>query len=203
MTPAPSKWLFVSIVGTATAQAEEAWRLRLTGVSATSLSGGSFGNDFGYGLGVEYRPTERFGVELIAVDVDVESEVEFEFGPISSSITSSVGIQPILFGVNFHLTSSERFDFYLGPLVGHAKVEDLRTTISGDFGEAEVDQIPLDDAFVFGGRLGFDLAFGSGSSFLTGGASYLRVPLDVTGEEEAEAGDLDAVVFQLGVGFRF
>jgi outer membrane protein W len=197
----------------APAAAENAWQLKLSGVSAQSTAGGGSNSSLGGGLALEYRATPRIGVELGALTTDFESETSIDFFEVSIVTESDLRITPLLARLNVHLTPGRRADLYLGPVAGYVLMSDLtqRFTVPGLELEAiGVDfEIPTEDQFTWGAHVGLDVRLGRGNSFLTAGATYLDLPLEVQAigipEEAVEtiSTDFDPLVVHLGYSYRF
>jgi outer membrane protein W len=210
--------LVPALAAGATAQAadDEAWRLKLSGAHAVSTAGGIPQGSLGGGLGLEYRATPRVGVELGGLSAEMEDETEFDFLFAEIDIETAVRITPVLARLNVHLTPGRRADLYLGPVAGYVAMSDLtwrvRTSAFGDPPEVEQVRFPTEDQFTWGAHLGLDVRLGDGGSFLTAGATYLDLPVEVRfpgdddppdEEELGIRGDLDPLVFHLGYAYSF
>ncbi len=195
---------------------DEAWRLKFSGIHAFSTAGGLPDGSFGAGLGLEYRATPRVGVELGGLSAEMEDETEFDFFVAEIDIETAVRITPVLARLNLHLTPGRRADFYLGPVAGYVAMSDLtsrvRTSAFGDPPVVEELRFPTEDQFTWGAHLGLDVRLGNGGSFLTAGATYLGLPveLDLRGDDDPPdeeelriRGDLDPLVFHLGYAYSF
>lgn len=189
------------------AAGEGPWRLRLTAVSAQSTKGGGSNGSLGFGLGVEYRLSPRIGVEVEGLRSNVGSKEEFDiFGMATITAETEVDATPLLARLDVHLTPGRRADLYLGPVGGYVLMSDLTLRLRGEAGgEEQVFEQRIDtrDELAWGAHLGLDVRFGGGSSFLTMGATFLKLPLTIRDEEGTQQGDLDPLIFHLGYGWRF
>jgi outer membrane protein W len=195
---------------------EERWHLRFSALGAQSTSGVDTDPVPGFGLGLEYRVTPRIGIELGGLTVEPEAEERINLFIADFTLESSYRITPVLARVNFHFTPEGPVDFYAGPVAGYVDVSDvtLRLRVRGPFGD-DSDEVELgaDDELAWGAAVGLDVPIGGGRSFVTLGATYLRLPLDVdlaidNGEEDPQEefevlGDPDPLVVHLGYGLRF
>jgi hypothetical protein len=193
----------------------ETWRLKISGVHAFSTTGGIPEGSFGGGLGLEYRATPRFGVELGGLSAEMEDDTEFDFFIAEVDLETAVRMTPILARLNVHLTPGRRADLYLGPVAGYVAMSDLtlrvRTSVFGDPPVVEEARFPTEDQFTWGAHLGLDVRLGDGGSSLTAGATYLDLPVEfdlrgeepVEGEEVALRGDLDPLVLHFGYAYSF
>lgn len=199
------------------AAADDAWQLEIYGVSAQSTAGSGSDGSPGAGLGLRYRVTPRIGVALAALTGEVEGlDVEFFLPHID--FATEVRMTPILARLDLHLTPGRRADLYLGPVAGHVSLSDVTAQRTGQTdppGSLET-RTPTKDQFTWGAHVGLDVRLGGGKSFLTAGATYLDLPLELdnpVGVQTLEGdtsliplpvgGDLDPLIFRLGYAYRF
>jgi len=200
------------------AAADDAWQLKIYGVSAQSTAGSGSDGPLGVGLGLEYRATPRIGVELAGMTGEVDG-LDIEFSLPGLIFETEARMTPILARLDLHLTPGRRADLYLGPVAGHVSIGDVtvrsrgRTDLSVVSGES---RIRTEDQFAWGAHVGLDVRLGDGDSFLTAGATYLDLPLELDlpfdgptleGETDLVAlpagGDLDPLIVHLGYSYRF
>jgi outer membrane protein W len=211
----PLLTLFFALAGTAApAAAEDAWQLKLSGISAQSTAGGGPNSSLGGGLALEYRATPRFGVELGGLTTAFESEAGLDFFGGVFGAESSFRMTPILTRLNVHLTPDRRADLYFGPVAGYVLMSDLTLRVALPFlgvGAVDEQRHPAEDQFTWGAHLGLDVRLGGGSSYLTAGATYLALPVELRIfllEGDAARtfpirSDLDPLVFHFGYAYRF
>jgi outer membrane protein W len=150
----------------------------------TTLPGGntSIETNDGYGFYVDYerRIVPWFGLDTQILWASPAVDTSGANGTTSNSLAVWTGS----FGTNFHFFGRSRFDLYLGL-----------------FGSYTAFNEGLDDAWGYGGVLGFDIALTkSGLALLTG------VRYSQTGTQEIATGSdvpYDPLVYQLGLGWRF
>jgi outer membrane protein W len=193
--------------GSARAAEENGWQVKLTGVSAQSTAGGGSNGSLGAGLGLEYRATPRVGVELAVLSTQVDDEIQFDFFDVAQlSIRSRLRVTPMLGKLDFHLTPSHRVDLVVGPIVGWVRYGDLETRVSGPEGSVLTDRVATKAGFAWGAHLGIDIPLGSRGLLFTAGATYLKArvePRDGSAESGAPKLDLDPLLLQAGLGYRF
>lgn len=212
----PMLTLLLALLGAAApAAAEETWQLRVSGISAQSTAGGGPESSLGGGLGLEYRATPRVGVELGGLTAEFDEETRFDFFGVVFSTESEIRMTPLLARLNLYLTPGRRAELYGGPVAGWVSMSDLtlrsRIDIPGEPTENFEERIPADDQFAWGGHLGMDLRLGGGRSYLTAGATWLDLPIELhfpfgtldDSTIEGDSGDLDPLVFHFGYSHRF
>jgi len=196
---------FAAVSGAAAAT-EGKWQLKLSGVAAQSTSGGSQDSSFGSGLGLEYRASPRFSVELAAMTSVLRSREDFDVFEERIVVEESLRTTPMLARLNVHLTPGRRTDVYAGPVFGLMRYGDFELKVRGS-GFAERVNLRTEDSFAWGAHVGIDLPLGDGGLFFTGGATYLRAKLKLDFSDPVEdgdpEGDLDPLFVQAGLGYRF
>lgn len=167
----------------------------------------TFAGGDGAGLALERRLSERFGVELGLMVMDLEGRLMFDlaspvagggFGDalwgMNQGEVSSVSLTA---GLNYHPLLHRRTDVYLGPFVGLVRLDGV--TIS-DLGESF--RLDFGDEMVYGVRLGLDVPLRSGGQWaLTAGLRWMRLAV-----EEPAVGtalDVDPLIASVGLAFRF
>lgn len=196
------------------AQAQDSrWHLRLRGVLVNGdqafsvddpsgdrvLAGGNAAP--GAGIAVEYRLSERLGVEVGSVFAKVP---DFDWEASGSSSRTEIGEGPSIraatASLNLHLTPESRFDLYVAP-----------TVASVDYGDFELDladgtvHFEADGGVAWGGTIGFDVGLGVGSWSFNAAATYLSSDMEVTerGSSDTVVVPYDPLMVQLGATFAF
>jgi outer membrane protein W len=202
------------LAGAAPAAAEDSWQLKFSGVSAQSTAGGGSNGALGGGLALEYRATPRIGVELGGLTTGYEDEISLGLFGAPLLVESEFRMTPILARLNVHLTPDRRVDLYAGPVAGYVLMSDLtyRIRIPG----LELDSIvietefPTEDQFTWGAHAGFDVRVGGGNSFLSAGATWLDLPLEIEfppfgipENPDSFSADFDPLVVHVGYSYRF
>ena len=175
----------------AQAQDEYNWKVFIAGAYVDPLSDSSVGGDevslsseFGYELGVEWRPVNRLGFELAYLDVNQDID-------INGITVGDIDFKPWNFTLNFHVINRSAFNWYIGPTVSFV---DWGDADFGSQGTAEVDS-----ETTYGASTG--LTIGLGDTFaLQFGVRWLdSTAEDSTGDEV----DSDPLFAEVGVAFRF
>ncbi len=122
---------------------ESRWQLRLRGLlvdggetftvddsSGTQvLAGGNA--ELGVGVAIEYRISNRFGVELGAAVAGVpDYEGDHESSDGKTAIGEGPSFAPVTASFNLHLTPGRRFDFYIAPTVAFVSYGDFDLDLS-------------------------------------------------------------------------
>lgn len=165
---------------------------------------------FGFFVGYEHYFSDLLGLEVTALRSDLDVNVTatgtvrlidqvsgqvIAVDSISDSVGGSTDVTPVTFGLNFHFGSGVA-DWYAGPFVGYALFGDL------DFGDG--DSSGLDDDFTFGAGAGVDVPFGSSGWMFNGAVRYYKLTAKASdGDGTNDELDLDPLVVQAGVGYRF
>jgi outer membrane protein W len=138
----------------------------------------------GWGGFIDY---ERRLIPWLGIDFEVlYAQPDFEATPAGGpTTTQSVTVWTGNVGVNFHLFARSRFDLYLGAFAGYT-----------DFDAA------VDNAFGYGGVLGFDIGLTKSGLALITGVRYSQTDADVTGTAGASV-PYNPLVYQIGLGWRF
>ena len=90
------------------------------------------------------------------------------------------------FGTNFHFFGRSRFDLYLGL-----------------FGSYTAFSETLDNAWGYGGVLGFDIALTKSGLALLTGVRYSQTGTNYVVSGTSTSVDFDPLTYQLGLGWRF
>ena len=152
------------------------------GDTTTLPNGSAVDTNDGYGFYVDYerRLAPWFGLDTQILWATPAIDTSGANGTTSNSLAVWTGS----FGTNFHFFGRSRFDLYLG--------------IFGSYTAFSED---LDNAWGYGGVLGFDIALTKSGLALMTGVRYSQ-----TGTQEITSGtdvQYDPLVYQLGLGWRF
>ena len=181
---------------------------------------------FGLYLGVEYLFHERYGVEVGASWAELEQSAVLNLFLASVDTRAELAVKPVTVAFNFHLTPQSRYDFYVAPKIGWAFFDDLeiRTEIDlGGFGgfnfpgvllggfnltvlppgvAPTTTRLAIEDQFLFGLRLGFDVPFGDSSWSFASSVDYTDLDLELEIAQGASVG-LDPLQVGVGVAYTF
>jgi len=208
----PALTLLLALAASAAAPAaagDDSWRLKVSGVSAQSTAGGGSDSSLGGALALEYRATPRIGVELGGLRTEFEKEASVQLFTTDFVSELDFRMTPILARLNVHLTPGRRADLYVGPVAGYVLMSDVSHRYRpGPLVDDIPFVMPAEDRFAWGAHAGLDVQLGRGSSYLTAGATYLDLPLEVRvpdsiGPDGRFSGDFDPLVVHLGYGYRF
>jgi len=174
------------------------WTLRFHGALVdSSVSGSSSVTDGvitdvdvggGFGIGAEYRFSNRLGFQMSALfaGLDIGSRT----GPAGVE-TFEMGMAPFTFGLPIHLTPGSRADLFIEPTISIVSYFDVETTVGGGSVGTNVD-VSSDTAP--GAALCLDLPLGEGRWALSTGVRYMKT--------EAENADIDPIIVTIGAAFR-
>lgn len=157
-----------------------------------------FGSEPGVYLGAEFRLNDRFGIEAGVGWFELEERSNF-FG---TEFTESLTVIPVAVALNIHLTRQKRYDLYVAPKIGWAFFDDFELTqVNVFFPEGFTTEIPTEDQFIFGLRLGFDFPFGQSSWGFSSSIDYTDIDFefDVSGFTDG----LDPLSVGAGVAYSF
>jgi outer membrane protein W len=168
------------------------WKLFVGGAYVTPLSDNDVGgatieasSEFGYELGVEWKPSDRFGFEVAYLDATHDVEVDgFKAGEID--------FKPWNFTMNFHIIDRNAFNWYIGPTVTYVDWGDVEAVGGGSES--------IDSETSYGVSTG--LAIGLGQSLaLQFGLRYL----DASAESSVDGSefDVDPLFANVSLAFRF
>jgi len=176
----------------AQAQDEYNWKVFLSGayvdpLSDTEIDGAdvNLSSEFGYEVGVEWRPVNRLGFELAYLDVTQDVEIDGDtFGEID--------FNPMNLTLNFHVINRNAFNWYIGPTISFVDWGDLEVP-----GQGSAD---VDSETTYGASTG--LTIGLGETFaLQFGVRWLTSTAE-SSELDDEV-DVDPLFATIGVAFRF
>jgi outer membrane protein W len=154
------------------------------GGNPTTIGSATFETNDGYGFYTDY---ERRIVPWFGLDTQVLWASPAIDTSVSGGTTSnSVGVWTGSFGPNFHFFGRSRFDLYLGV-----------------FGSYTAFSETLDNAWGYGGVLGFDIALTKTGLALLTGVRYAKTGTNYVVSGTSTSVDFDPLTYQLGLGFRF
>ncbi|HEV8630582.1 MAG TPA: outer membrane beta-barrel protein [Thermoanaerobaculia bacterium] len=190
-------------VGSEPASAEGGrWQLRMSGLATSSTTGFGFDPRAGIGIGLGYRLSSRIGIEIEGLTTEVQQ------GGLATE--SSFRMTPLLAHLDVHFTPGHAVDFHAGAVVGYVGVGEVTTrrNIAWPLGtDTRLTRARPDDEIAWGLSLGLDVPIGGRGSFLAFGATYLDLPLEVSGEAldggVERLGDFDPLIAHVGYGVRF
>ena len=165
------------------------------GVGADWAQG--FNSDIGGELDLEYHPTRLIGLEIGALAGGVDAHRKMT--PVVPNAVTDVerdglGVTMAHFALNFHFRGWSGVDFFMGPVVAWADVDDADFGLQGQWDGGS------DTAF--GAQLGLDIPLSrAGAWSLNAGIRYLEASFDddpVTGEVT-----MNPVIANLGLSFGF
>jgi hypothetical protein len=194
--------------------ADRRWTLRLeggvyqsSGDAATWTQDGAAGPETarleltdgsGFGAGLEYRVTRRFGLDVSVMFGSYGSD--FRVDTATGSLLDSEDIDTSLhtLGVNYHFRPEHRWDIYVGGFVAMAAYDGVIYLSE----PGRRDKLTWDDDIGFGARLGVDAPFRAGSPWV--GTAQLRFLATILESEFAGRDlDLDPLIATVGIGRRW
>ncbi len=195
---------------------EESWHLRVFAagfdpdISETIVNDGGDdihiggGSDLGIGAALEYRFTDRFGVEIGIMQGTPEVSLSADipgFGQIA--VVDTMNTVVVSGDVLVHLTpASPTLDLYLGAGIANVSYGDLR------FEVADLDSfdVVVDDDLTWSVRVGVDIGFGQDSNWAAvGGLRYIFSDLDLrqTDPPTSDTVSVGADLFNFTVGLAY
>lgn len=202
------------------AAADDAWRLAVSGFAVQSTVDGGPSGSIGYGLGLGYRLTRRIGVAIDVATGEIDEEAEFRFLQPTYYAEKEIRMTPALARLDLHLTPGRRVDLYLGPVAGHVWMGDVTVRVRNRNpplpGQRSEGRIGVEDQLTWGAHVGVDVRLGDSGSYLTAGATWLELPLELELPDLGPAegplleilflpigDDVDPLFLHLGVAYRF
>ncbi len=180
------------------------------GTTLTAEGSGKIEADsaFGLCLDFEHRLSQRLGInvsvmrsrhqielsgrETTRITDDATGSVLFEDTENVSMKSERGDVTPFLVGPNFHFGPSAKLDLYAGPFVGFVVYDDV---------EFQGERLGIDEDFAYGATVGVDIPFSQKLAF-SGAARYM-VSEAKPNEPDSQTLDMDSLVLQFGIGYRF
>lgn len=162
----------------------------------------------GFGLDLEYRFNDLFGLDFAIMRSDHDIELSgTETVRITDDATNAtllestqtlsaqagVDMTPLLVGTNFHFGSGEKVDLYAGPFVGWVFFDSVAF---------QGDRIDVKNDFAYGATVGLDVPFGEGGMNFSGAVRYMIASAEPD-EPGATSLDVDPWIVLVGLGYRF
>jgi outer membrane protein W len=177
------------------------WTLRFHGAivessggGTTSFAGGAVSrieSGGGLGIGLEYRLSERFGLEFstLLAGLEIGMRASARLGTFESFEMSVV---PLTFGLPIHFDTGERVDLFIAPTLSIVHYTDIRSSVDWFGMESTVS---VDNDLGIGAALGLDVPFGKGKWAFSTGLRYIKT--------QAEKTDVDPLIVTVGLAYRF
>jgi outer membrane protein W len=194
------------------AAAADGWKLRLQAawsspqgdfreVDDDEVITAEFNSSFGFGLQIERMVSSRIGIEFGVLWSEPDVEVVIEEPPIRLGLESPFRITPVILGVNYHLGSGGKTDFYIGPALAWVFYDDV-VLDDPDFGR---ETLTVDDDYAWGATLGLDVNLTeTGKWAFNGEIRWMKGSTDFKNPEgESRSVDVDPLYVTLGVTYRF
>ncbi len=150
----------------------------------------------GVGLNVEYRANDRIGIEGGLLYWELDSMLSFDSATEWLMAGDSTNVLTITAGLNFHLTPNQKVDFYIGPYIGMALIDNASFALGGSVGTVSGN---TDDEFVWGGQIGLDIPFGGSGWAFHLGARYMDLGVGGDGVDL----DIDPLMGTAGLAYSF
>jgi outer membrane protein W len=141
--------------------------------------------EYGWEIGGEWKPSDRFGLEMAYFDAEHDVEAD-------GTVIGDIDLRPLTFTANFHLVNRNAFNWYVGPTVAYIDWSDVRL--------AGGASLPVDSETTYGVSTGVDIGIGETFAIQLG----LRW-LDASVESPVLPNDVgvDPLFTRIGVAFRF
>lgn len=142
-------------------------------------------SEFGWELGVEWKPTDRLGLEVAYLDATHDVEA-------NGTAIGDISLRPWNFSLNFHLVDRDRFSWWVGPTVSYIDWSPVELNGGGS--------LDVDSETTFGASTG--MSFGLGDSFaLQLGLRWIDASVDSPSLPDDVS--VDPLFVNMGVAFRF
>ncbi len=191
--------------------------------------GDDFGTSAGAYLGFEWPLNERLGIEAGLSWIELEQSGTLDGIIFTVRTTATQTVTPLTVALTVHLTPQSRYDLYLAPRIGWAFFDDLELHNEVDFSgfpgfpfpgipgfpgfpgplptfpdfPSQTTNVPVDDQFVYGLRLGFDVPFGESAWSFSSSLDLLSLDLKLASAPSGFDVGIDPISIGLGVGYRF
>lgn len=148
-----------------------------------------------FGASVEYKPTDKLGIELGVMLADQDAHWEFDTESVWLMDEQSLDTRIFTLGVNWHLLDpAAAVDLFVGPYVAFASYDTLEFR-DGSLGRT----IDYDNETTFGAQLGLGVPFGDSPVSFQAAIRYIALDAD---DENFDLG-IDPLIGTVGIGFRF
>jgi outer membrane protein W len=141
--------------------------------------------EYGYEIGGEWKPSDRFGLELSYLDAEHDVEA-------NGTAIGNINLRPWTLAANFHLVSRDAFSWYIGPAVSYIDWSAVELNGGGS--------LAVDSETTYGMSTGLDIGLGDtialqlGLRWLDASVDSPALPSDVS---------VDPLFARVGVAFRF
>ncbi len=147
-------------------------------------------DELGWTLGLEFRFTDHFGLELDYVNVT--NDVDF-----AGSKLGEVDFSPLSATFDIHLVHTKVVDFYLGPTATYVQWGDVKI----DPGASPVvSKLDTDNNLAWGASVGLDIGLGDHWA-VTGGVRWINTDLELA--DSSTSIGVDPLMSRLGLALRF
>jgi len=179
------------------------WTLRFHGAvvqasgshQSLAANGATFrvdsGTSGGFGIGAEYRLSDRVGLEVstLFAALEIGSHVSTKGSALGERLELSM--MPWMLSAPVHFRTGGRTDLFVAPTVGHVAYHNAQTSWRPWLAGTAVE---IDSDIAYGAAIGLDAGIGSGSHWaFSTGLRYMR----------ASAGDTDVDPLIVTVGFAY
>lgn len=182
-----------------TAAGDSNWTIRFHGAVLDSEASSNAGLDGvqarvdlggGFGVGGEYRFSERLGIDLSILFAGLEIASTVVGGNVTQDLDLSM--VPFTVGVPIHFKTGEKIDLFFVPSISRVGYMDIDLRVGPGSVSSDVD---VDEDIALGAALCADLPFGKGGWAFSTGLRYL--------DTSAENRPIDPVILTVGFAYRF
>lgn len=141
--------------------------------------------EYGWEIGGEWKPSNRWGLELAYMDAKHDVEAD-------GTVIGDISLRPLTFTANFHLVNRDAFNWYVGPTLAYIDWSDISLGGGGN--------LDVDGQTTYGISTGVDIGLGDtvalqlGVRWLDASVESPVLPNDVS---------VDPLFTRIGVAFRF
>jgi outer membrane protein W len=142
-------------------------------------------SEFGWEIGAEWKPSDRFGFELAYLDANHDVEAD-------GTTIGDISFRPWNLSLNFHVVNRDAFNWYIGPTVSYIDWSEVELVGGGS--------LDVDSETAYGVSTG--LAIGLGDTFaIQFGLRYIDASVDSAALPDEV--DVDPLFTSVGFAFRF
>lgn len=161
----------------------------------------------GFSVDYEYRYSNLLGIAVNLARTDLELDILHHVAAWHPPhYTGDLAMTPLTISPQFHLVRAGALDVYCGPLLGYVFYGDLETPDYAFGG----DSYGVKNGFTYGVLAGLDVRLGETNWLITGSIRYLKTTAEFEDPYQYRYADdlypeidIDPLVFQAGLGYRF
>ena len=156
------------------------------------------GVEVGALFALEYRHSRHLGFEIgigYAKTPDIDEELDN-----GDTVGEGPEFVPVLAGLNFHLTDTDKLDVYIGPRAAYVNFGSFDLELDGESTSYDVD-----NDFAWGAAAGLSYRFNESRWSVIAEVTYLDVDMKITeaGSNTSTISEYDPLILNVGATYRF